>query len=176
LAALRRGRIRRGNSRRRGGLVDQPPAVNAQTSIRASGAHRPGSPRVFRTGVLLPIPQRWHTPLVEIHPPKGPLPRPVGTAGFIGLPAASPAVGGGRRRTSLLILTPVRDRLDGRFATCEHFKIAFHNGGYTSLICKRDIEMTPLCKIEATLPRVLGSREVRRGGGVVDEQAGVRPS
>jgi hypothetical protein len=36
-------------------------------------------------------------------------------------------------------------------------------------------EMTPLCKIEVTHPRVLGSREVRRGG-VVDEQAGVQPS
>src|ERR1700730_1340537 len=42
-------------------------------------------------------------------------------------------------------------------------------------VCKRNIEMTPLCKIEVTHPRVLGSREVRRGG-VVDEQAGVRPS
>ena len=41
--------------------------------------------------------------------------------------------------------------------------------------CKRNIEMTPLCNIEVTLPRVLGSREVRRGGGV-DEQAGVQPS
>jgi hypothetical protein len=41
--------------------------------------------------------------------------------------------------------------------------------------CKRNIEMTPLCKIEVTHPRVLGSREVRRGGGV-DEQAGVQPS
>jgi hypothetical protein len=36
--------------------------------------------------------------------------------------------------------------------------------------------MTPLCNIEVTLPWVLGSREVRRGGGVVDEQAGVQPS
>ena len=44
------------------------------------------------------------------------------------------------------------------------------------VVCKRNIEMTPLCNIEVTLPRVLGSREVRRGGGVVDEQAGVRPS
>jgi hypothetical protein len=41
--------------------------------------------------------------------------------------------------------------------------------------CKRNIEMTPLCNIEVTLPRVLGSREERRGGGV-DEQAGVQPS
>src|ERR1700746_3056784 len=37
--------------------------------------------------------------------------------------------------------------------------------------CKRNIEMTPLCKIEVTLPRVLGSREVCLGG-VVDEQTG----
>jgi hypothetical protein len=42
--------------------------------------------------------------------------------------------------------------------------------------CKRNIEMTPLCKVEVTLPRVLGSREVHRGGGGVDEQAGVQPS
>src|SRR5277367_123567 len=41
--------------------------------------------------------------------------------------------------------------------------------------CKRNIEMTPLCKIEVTHPRDLGSGEVRRGG-VVDEQAGVQPS
>jgi hypothetical protein len=34
--------------------------------------------------------------------------------------------------------------------------------------------MTPLCKVEVTLPRVLGSREVRRGG--VDEQTGVAAS
>jgi hypothetical protein len=44
-----------------------------------------------------------------------------------------------------------------------------------TFVCKRNIEMTPLCKIEVTHPRVLGSREVRRGG-VVDEQAGVQPS
>ena len=50
----------------------------------------------------------------------------------------------------------------------------FHNCSYATRVCKRNIEMTPLCNIEVTLPRVLGSREVRRGGGVVDEQAGVR--
>jgi hypothetical protein len=43
---------------------------------------------------------------------------------------------------------------------------------YANSICKRNIEMTPLCKIEVTHPGVLGSREVHRGG-VVDEQAGV---
>src|SRR6516162_531417 len=42
--------------------------------------------------------------------------------------------------------------------------------------CKRNIEMTPPCKVEVTLPRVVGSGEVHRGGGVVDEQAGVQPS
>ena len=41
--------------------------------------------------------------------------------------------------------------------------------------CKRNIEMTPPCKVEVTLPRVVGSGEVHRGGGVVDEQAGVQP-
>src|SRR5271169_3677290 len=41
---------------------------------------------------------------------------------------------------------------------------------FATLACKRNIDMTPLCKVEVTLPRVLGSREVRRGGGV-DEQA-----
>jgi len=51
--------------------------------------------------------------------------------------------------------------------------MSFANTSHTC--CKRNIEMTPLCKIEVTHPRVLGSREVRRGG-VVDEQAGVQPS
>jgi len=53
--------------------------------------------------------------------------------------------------------------------------LIFQNACYTTFTCKRNIEMTPLCKIEATLPRVLGSREVRLGG-VVDEQAGVQPA
>jgi hypothetical protein len=51
----------------------------------------------------------------------------------------------------------------------------FQNRGFASFQCKRNIEMTPLCKIEVTHPRVLGSREVRRGG-VVDGQTGVQPS
>ena len=45
---------------------------------------------------------------------------------------------------------------------------------YPTARCRRNIEMTPLCKIEVTHPGVLGSREVHRGG-VVDEQAGVQP-
>jgi uncharacterized protein (DUF2235 family) len=51
----------------------------------------------------------------------------------------------------------------------------FHNTELAASVCKRNMEMTPLCKIEVTHPRVLGSREVRRGGGV-DEQAGVQSS
>jgi ABC-type microcin C transport system duplicated ATPase subunit YejF len=54
-------------------------------------------------------------------------------------------------------------------------QIVFQNVGSSLNPCKRNIEMTPLCKIEVTHPRVLGSREVRRGGGV-DEQAGVQSS
>ena len=49
------------------------------------------------------------------------------------------------------------------------------NHGYRRLTCKRNIEMTPPCKIEVTHLRVLGSREVRCGG-VVYEQTGVQPS
>jgi hypothetical protein len=45
-----------------------------------------------------------------------------------------------------------------------------------TFLCKSNIEMTPLCKVEVILARVLGSGEVHRGGGVVDEQAGVQPS
>ena len=57
---------------------------------------------------------------------------------------------------------------------CRGF-MTFHNYSFPINYCKRIIEMTPLCKIEATLPRVVGSREVRLGG-VVDEQAGVKPA
>ena len=52
----------------------------------------------------------------------------------------------------------------------------FHNRRYAPFLCKRNIEMTPPCKVKVTLPRVVGSGEVHRGGGVVDEQAGVQPS
>jgi 5,10-methylenetetrahydromethanopterin reductase len=50
-----------------------------------------------------------------------------------------------------------------------------HNLDISNGHCKRNIEMTPLCKIEVTHPRVLGPREMRHGG-VVDEQAGVQPA
>ena len=53
---------------------------------------------------------------------------------------------------------------------------AFQKAAFSFRYCKSNIEMTPLCKVEVTLPRVLGSREVHRGGGGVDEQAGVQPS
>jgi hypothetical protein len=53
--------------------------------------------------------------------------------------------------------------------------VIFQNVDYPTRLCKRNIEMTPLCKIEVTLPRVLGSREVCLGG-VVDEQTGVQPA
>jgi len=65
--------------------------------------------------------------------------------------------------------------LDPRSGTCFRLRKICHNGCYEALTCKRNIEMTPLCKIEVTLPRVPGSRGLRRGG-VVDEQAGVQPS
>ena len=51
----------------------------------------------------------------------------------------------------------------------------FPKAMFCDFCCKRNIEMTPLCKIEVTLPRVPGSRGLRRGD-VVDEQAGVQPS
>ena len=40
----------------------------------------------------------------------------------------------------------------------------FHNIYYATYVRKRHIEMTPLCAIEVTLPRVPGSRGLRRGG------------
>ncbi len=46
---------------------------------------------------------------------------------------------------------------------------------YRRSSCRRNIEMTSLCKVAVTLRRVLGSRRARRGGGV-DEQAGVQPA
>ena len=61
-----------------------------------------------------------------------------------------------------------------RVATIREW-LPFHKRDSPIFYCKRYIEMTPLCNIEVTLPRVVGSRGVRRGG-VVDEQAGVRPS
>ena len=61
-------------------------------------------------------------------------------------------------------------------STCfRYFVTTFHKKSSADIWCSRHIEMTSLCKIEVTLPRVLGSREVRRGGGV-DERAGVQPA
>jgi hypothetical protein len=69
-----------------------------------------------------------------------------------------------------------RARWTQRFNLITAQPVIFQIACFATLACKSNIEMTPLCNIEVTLPRVLGSREVRRGGGVVDEQAGVRPS
>jgi hypothetical protein len=59
------------------------------------------------------------------------------------------------------------------WSLARHLRRFFQNGNYARGGCRRNIEMTPLCKVAVTLRRVLGSRRVRRGGGV-DEQAGVR--
>src|SRR4051812_896642 len=45
------------------------------------------------------------------------------------------------------------------------------SGGHT--VCSRNIEMTPLCKVDVTLPEVRGALGVRDDGGV-DEQEGIR--
>src|SRR3954452_21907548 len=39
--------------------------------------------------------------------------------------------------------------------------------------CKRKVQMTPLCKVDVTLPGVRGASEVHDAGGV-DEQEGIR--
>src|SRR4051812_40451059 len=46
-------------------------------------------------------------------------------------------------------------------------------GNYASLACSSNIEMTPLCKVDVTLPEVRGALGVRDVGGV-DEQEGIR--
>src|SRR3954470_7239332 len=46
---------------------------------------------------------------------------------------------------------------------------------YAYILCSRNIEMTPLCKVDVTLPEVRGTSEVRDAGGV-DEQEGIRPA
>ena len=55
------------------------------------------------------------------------------------------------------------------------FSMTFHKKSSADIICSRDIEMTPFCKIAVTLLWVLGFRKVHHAGGV-DEQAGVQPS
>jgi hypothetical protein len=51
----------------------------------------------------------------------------------------------------------------------------FHNRAYPTFSCKRNIEMTPLCKVDVTLPGVRGALGVRGAGGV-DEQEGIWPA
>src|SRR5277367_2187355 len=46
---------------------------------------------------------------------------------------------------------------------------------YAAFLCNRNIEKTPLCKVDVTLPGVRGASGVRDDGGV-DEQKGIRPA
>src|SRR3954468_17025505 len=49
----------------------------------------------------------------------------------------------------------------------------FHNVQYRTADCSRNIEMTPLCKVDVTLPEVRGALGLRDDGGVA-EQEGIR--
>lgn len=49
----------------------------------------------------------------------------------------------------------------------------FPNCRYAIFGSSRNIEMTPLCKVDVTLPEVRRASEVRDAGGV-DEQEGIR--
>src|SRR5271156_4693575 len=51
----------------------------------------------------------------------------------------------------------------------------FQKTGYATCRCNRNIEKTPLCKVDMTLPGVRGASGVRDDGGV-DEQKGIRPA
>ncbi len=72
-------------------------------------------------------------------------------------------------------LKPPPEALNGLGVLAAWVSYAFQFVNYATLTCSSNIEMAPLCKVEMTLPRVLGSRE-RRHGGAVDEQAGVQPA
>jgi hypothetical protein len=50
----------------------------------------------------------------------------------------------------------------------------FHKGDYANPECNRNIEMTPLCKAQTALSRMLGLREDGPDVGGVNEQQGVR--
>jgi hypothetical protein len=56
-----------------------------------------------------------------------------------------------------------------------HTIVGFHKTRYAARSCSRNIEMTPLCKVDATLREVRGASGVRDAGGV-DEQEGIRPA
>src|SRR5215218_5473748 len=55
----------------------------------------------------------------------------------------------------------------------DSFRAIFHNRILSDIHCSRNIEMTPLCKVDVTLPEVRGALGVRDDGGV-DEQEGIR--
>jgi hypothetical protein len=80
-------------------------------------------------------------------------------------PSTDRSIGAGSVPECLQRATPGSDWavLLSLMGTLSHFDV----------IPPRNIEMTPLCKVEVTLPRVSGSREVRRAGGV-HEQARVQ--
>src|SRR3954449_10477104 len=59
------------------------------------------------------------------------------------------------------------------FGSSERRQVIFHNGHYATNGCSSNIEMTPLCKVDVTLPGVRGASEVHDAGGV-DEQEGIR--
>lgn len=56
-----------------------------------------------------------------------------------------------------------------------NFRLICHNVSSAAPPCNRNIEKTPLCKVDATLPGVRGASGVRNAGGV-DEQKGIRPA
>src|SRR5215213_10792171 len=73
------------------------------------------------------------------------------------------------------VKNPARVKVAG-FYCCGIWELPekiFQNDAYQSLRCSRNIEMTPLCKVDVTLPEVRGASGVRDAGGV-DEQEGIR--
>src|SRR5215212_6853547 len=57
--------------------------------------------------------------------------------------------------------------------TSRELQNPFQKLPYPTIFCSRNIEMTPLCKVDVTLPEVRGASGVRDAGGV-DEQEGIR--
>jgi len=65
-------------------------------------------------------------------------------------------------------------RLPG-FAGVRVYSSIYHNSCSATFACSRNIEMTPLCKVDVTLLGVRGASGVRGAGGV-DEQEGIWPA
>jgi len=66
-------------------------------------------------------------------------------------------------------------KVKGRGAARRSGQQIFRNAQYAPSLCNPNIEMTPLCKVDVTLPGVRGASGVRGAGGV-DEQEGIRPA